>query len=107
MEGAGSALLSRAPKMVEMLHGMSSVIDATLTLKIRTGIIDGKPIAHKLVKKFQDLNVGLITLHGRTRQQRYTKLADWDYINTVSNESPTIPMFGSNYLFSLLMILTR
>lgn len=93
--GAGSALMDKPGKLVEMLSGMSSVIDCALTLKIRTGIHDNKPTAHKLISKFQGLNLGLVTLHGRSRQQRYSKLADWSYIEDVCKLSEHIPVFGN------------
>lgn len=92
-EGAGSALMDHPSKLEKMLRGMNVVSGETpITVKIRTGTRDGKPTANKLVERLifgghesQEMNIGpcgiaAITLHGRSRQQRYTKTADWNYI---------------------------
>ena len=81
--GAGSGLLDQQGKLVKILRGMVLVSgDIPVTCKIRMGVQTGKNTAQKLLKKIIVENVGIsaITLHGRSRQQRYTKAADWAYI---------------------------
>lgn len=53
-KGAGSALLQHATRLGKSLVGMSQVMgDIPLTIKIRTGITNTTPVAHKLVTKMQ------------------------------------------------------
>ncbi|KAJ9645646.1 tRNA-dihydrouridine synthase 3 [Knufia peltigerae] len=90
-DGAGSALMDSPPKLEKMLRGMNLVSGETpVTVKIRTGTKDKHPTAQKLVERLvlgagqtagDPCGVAAITLHGRTRQQRYTRSADWDYIS--------------------------
>ncbi|CCA72141.1 related to DUS3-member of dihydrouridine synthase family, partial [Serendipita indica DSM 11827] len=81
--GSGSALLNTAGKMGKCLIGMNYALgDVPVTLKMRTGVKDGFPTAHKLMPRLHDWAVGSVTLHGRSRQQRYTRLADWEYIKS-------------------------
>lgn len=81
-KGAGSALLQHAAKLGKSLVGMSRVLGETpLTIKIRTGV-SSKPeerVAHKLAKRVQtEWGCGALTLHGRSRQQRYKTRADYE-----------------------------
>jgi tRNA-dihydrouridine synthase 3 len=90
--GAGSALLDSPSKLERMVRGMNAVSgEVPITAKIRMGVKDGKPTALKLIDRLAFGSAGsrdllgapgcaAITLHGRSRAQRYTKEADWGYI---------------------------
>ncbi|PVG01600.1 FMN-linked oxidoreductase [Serendipita vermifera] len=84
--GSGSALLNMAGKLGKCLMGMNYALGSVpVTMKMRTGVKDGYPTAHKLMPRLHDWGVSSVALHGRTRQQRYTRLADWDYIKSCVN----------------------
>jgi tRNA-dihydrouridine synthase 3 len=90
--GAGSALLDTPSKLEKMIRGMNAVSgEVPITAKIRMGTMSGKPTATKTIErlafgsyetrdKLGAPGCAAITLHGRSRQQRYTKNADWSYI---------------------------
>ncbi|OAL29400.1 hypothetical protein AYO22_02294 [Fonsecaea multimorphosa] len=94
-EGAGSALMDSPHKLEKMLRGMNMVSgEIPVTVKIRTGTRDKQPTAQKLVNRLvlgsgrargDACGVAAITLHGRSRQQRYTRSADWDYIKETAS----------------------
>ncbi|CAI4035298.1 hypothetical protein SMKI_12G4490 [Saccharomyces mikatae IFO 1815] len=86
-QGSGSALLDNPARMIRCLNAMNYVSnDVPITVKIRTGTKEGHPIAEGLVKRLvNETEVAAITLHGRSRQQRYTKSADWDYVSQVAD----------------------
>lgn len=44
------------------------------------GYHDGADVAHELIPQVASWGAAAVTLHGRTRQQRYSRQADWDYI---------------------------
>lgn len=84
-QGQGSALMEQPPRLLRILKGMNaSSGDVPVTVKIRTGTKDNKNIAKTLVRRIlEGGDVAAITLHGRSRQQRYTREADWKYIGEV------------------------
>lgn len=84
-QGAGSGLLDQPARLIRILQSMNYCSgDIPTTLKIRMGTRDEHPIAHNLVKRVvNETQTAAITLHGRSRQQRYTKEANWDYIAEV------------------------
>ncbi|ODV63816.1 tRNA dihydrouridine synthase DUS3 [Ascoidea rubescens DSM 1968] len=83
--GAGSALMDQPSRLIRILKGMNACSDEIpITVKIRMGVRDNKPTAIPLVKRLiNETDVKVITLHGRSRQQRYTKESNWDYIAEV------------------------
>ncbi|GAA5949641.1 hypothetical protein JCM21900_002481 [Sporobolomyces salmonicolor] len=105
-KGAGSALLAHAAKLGKSLVGMSKVLgEVPLTIKIRTGVASNMPTAHKLIPRMQkEWGVSAVTLHGRSRQQRYKAFADYKYIaecakvlrETAADDGlEPIPIFGN------------
>ena len=39
-------------------------------------------------------------VHGRSREQRYTKVADWEYIKTCAAAAHPVPLFGNGDMLS-------
>ncbi|KAI0923022.1 tRNA-dihydrouridine synthase 3 [Taiwanofungus camphoratus] len=109
--GSGSALLDAAGRLGKIVVGMNKALgDIPVTVKLRTGVKDGRNNAHKLMPRLgPEFNAAALTLHGRTRQQRYTKLADWEYIKQcveavrareAEEDLAPIPIFGGGDCFS-------
>ncbi|KAL9968305.1 hypothetical protein ACROYT_G026664 [Oculina patagonica] len=101
-QGAGSALMGRFGKFEQIVRGMNYVLDMPLTVKMRTGISDKKSTwnAHKLITNLKLWDVSLVTLHGRSREQRYTRLADWEYISECAKAAAPMPLFGNGDILS-------
>ncbi|KAK7865586.1 hypothetical protein R5R35_010117 [Gryllus longicercus] len=99
-QGAGSGLLRRERILESVVRSMSEVLTVPLTVKLRTGVSNNKNIAHTLVPKFGEWGASLITLHGRSREQRYTRLADWPYIEECAKLAKPTPLFGNGDILS-------
>ena len=97
-QGSGSALLDSPSRLENVLRGMNYVSgEVPISVKIRMGTKDGHPTAEKLIKRLVlggyeavesgkgTAGVAAITLHGRSKQQRYTRSADWSYIAECSS----------------------
>ncbi|KAF9869606.1 dihydrouridine synthase [Colletotrichum karsti] len=90
--GGGSALLEAHGKLERMVRGMNTVSgEIPITVKLRTGVKSNRSTAASIIGKLAfgsrenrekqgAPGCAAITLHGRSREQRYTKKADWSYI---------------------------
>lgn len=116
--------MGRHTRFEGIVRGMVEVLDCPLTVKMRTGIYNKNWNAHKLVPKLRDWGVSLMTVgwpvthiadcphahlflysstcqvHGRSLEQRYTKVADWEYIKTCVAAAHPIPLFGNGDVLS-------
>ena len=93
-KGMGSGLMPRKRPLENIVRTMSTILTKPLTIKMRNGIYSDKRIAHDTFPLVERWGVSAITLHGRSKEQRYTKLADWDYIGQCQ-KTVSVPVFGN------------
>jgi len=83
--GGGSGLL-REPKLLEtILNEIKKSISIPLTLKVRTGYSESSINVVDIAKMAEQCGVEHIAVHGRTRDQGYKGLANWDLIKAVKD----------------------
>jgi len=101
-KGAGSSLLTRLDRLEAVVRAGSGAVSCPFTFKTRKGYHDNSDIAHTFVDKAAGWGAAAMTLHGRTRAQRYTKQADWDYVDRCSQlAAPTgLQLIGNGDIFS-------
>mmetsp|Transcript_26656 Transcript_26656/g.73542 ORF Transcript_26656/g.73542 Transcript_26656/m.73542 type:complete len:590 (-) Transcript_26656:2721-4490(-) len=106
-KGAGAKLMMRERNLKGTLEGITRSMSCPVTIKMRTGWDEKKPFAHDLVKRIQSWQFGgvnAIMIHGRSRLQRYSKQADWDYVGKVAANQdasiPRVPIIGNGDIFS-------
>ena len=85
-----------AGRIIEAVVG---AVDLPVTVKIRLGWDDKTRNAPKLAHMAQEAGVKMIAVHGRTRCQFYTGVADWEAIGQVKN-AVSIPLVGNGDVMS-------
>lgn len=80
---AGSALMRDLDLAEALIAATVAAVDIPVTLKMRLGWDEASINAPELARRAEALGVGLITVHGRTRQQFYKGSADWRAIAAV------------------------
>jgi len=95
-KGAGAALLTNIPKMIEMTKAVVNSTSLPVTLKTRLGWDDKSKIIADIAERLQDTGIKAITIHARTRAQIYSGVADWTLIGEIKNNPRIhIPVFGN------------
>lgn len=95
-QGGGSALIRRENVLEAIVRSCSDILDGIpFTVKTRTGIYANKSVAHELVPKFEKWGAKAVTVHGRSREQRYMKKSDWHYIEECAKQATEIPVIGN------------
>ena len=92
--GEGSALLKEPKKAQNIVREVIKQSGKIVTVKFRKGFSKDENIAVDFARYMEDAGASAIAVHGRTREQYYSGLADWDSIARVV-ESVDIPVFAN------------
>jgi tRNA-dihydrouridine synthase B len=77
---AGSALMRDELLAGIILEATARAVDVPVTLKMRMGWDHQSLNAPALARIAQESGITMLTVHGRTRQQFYEGVADWDFV---------------------------
>lgn len=98
--GGGSGLLKDIPRLEIILRELRKVVTIPLTIKIRAGFTDSTINALEVARLAEDCGVEHIALHGRTKEQGYRGLANWDLVRQIK-EVVKVPVSGSGDVVSI------
>lgn len=92
--GGGSALL-REPELAEScVAAMVQATDIPVTVKMRAGWDSHDDSAPEFAQRMERAGACAITVHGRTREQKYMGHADLEIIRTIA-QSVDVPVIGN------------
>ena len=96
---AGSALLKDPDKIRDIVSAVVDTVDLPVTAKIRSGWNNKCINAIEIAKIVEDCGASAITVHPRTREERYGIKANWSIIKEVK-ENVSIPVIGNGDIFT-------
>lgn len=97
--GMGATLLQRPASLHKLVAELVKGIPVPVSVKIRLGWSEVEQNASEVAKGIEEAGAAAITVHGRTREQRYSRAADWDAIARIAAER-SIPVIGNGDLLT-------
>ncbi len=91
---AGSALMRDETLVASILEAVVRAVEVPVTLKIRTGWNSDSRNAPRIAHIAQESGIAALAVHGRTRDQQYTGVAEYDTVAAIKAQS-TIPVIAN------------
>jgi tRNA-dihydrouridine synthase B len=92
--GAGSQLMREPDLLIEIAREVVQATSLPVTAKLRLGWdLDSINILD-VALRLEDLGIQALTLHARTRNQKYEGNADWEWIRRLKEQS-SVPVIGN------------
>jgi len=97
--GFGAALLQRPGRVADLVSAMKAAVTVPVTIKLRSGWLKDKPVFIKIAVAAEQAGVDAITLHARSRTQRYRQPADWSQVSDLV-QAVSVPVIGCGDIMS-------
>lgn len=98
--GDGSKLLLDLENVKRIIETVRKSVEKPLTVKIRKGWDHEHIVATEVAKIAEEAGADAIIVHGRTRDEYYAGMSDWNIIRDVKN-SVKIPVVGNGDIKSV------
>jgi nifR3 family TIM-barrel protein len=99
-QGKGAALMRDVPATAALIRSLRQAINVPFTVKLRGGWDDAHLNAVEVARMCEDEGVDAITVHPRTRSQRFGGQAPWEIIADVV-KAVRIPVTGNGDVKSM------
>ncbi len=91
---AGCSLMREPTHAARVIDAMTSAVTIPVTVKMRAGWNDKSRNAPELARLVEGAGAAAVTIHGRTAEQAYRGVADWEVVAQVA-QMLRVPVFGS------------
>ncbi|GET87592.1 hypothetical protein, conserved [Leishmania tarentolae] len=98
--GCGCGLWKRTGRLRDVVENLAIHQSRPVAIKCRIGLDEDTPTLHQQIHRYSTWGAAAVTVHGRSRQQRYTKLANWDYVDRCA-QLTSLPVIGNGDIMSL------